>query len=255
MKKNRFKSALLRAAIWLLPISIPLSAASNSAADERETEGQGLAAELRRPQQPLSANGLLVTHGGSGSRVYVPVSMQVQIDGSKWRSIYQASLPGQPNFERLTIIHQDDRPSQYLDQLISTNGSITHTATLTGNQADVPFAGSNFWLADLGLEFLHWPQQRLYKKTMRQGRACRILESVNPHPDARSYSRVLSWIDNETGGLFRAEAYSADAKRLKTFELSHFEKINGHWEVKEMEIRTMAPQYSVTKLQLDLKVK
>ena len=47
-----------------------------------------------------------------------------------------------------------------------------------------PFAGSDFWLCDLGLEFFHWPQQKVLKKEFHRQCACTVLESTNPNPSA-----------------------------------------------------------------------
>ena len=104
----------------------------------------------------------------------------------------------------------------------------------------MPFAGTDFWLTDLGLEFLHWPQQRLVKDakiTMRLGRPCKVLESTNPRPVEGVYGRVISWIDSELGNLIYAEAYDVQNKRYKVFSLNGFKKVNGRWQVKDMVLR------------------
>jgi len=62
----------------------------------------------------------------------------------------------------------------------------------------IPFADSEFWVADLGLEFLHWPRQRLLKKEMRHSKSCEVLESVNPQPVPGGYRARVSWIIIET---------------------------------------------------------
>ncbi len=106
-----------------------------------------------------------------------------------------------------------------------------------GTQTLPPFAGSDFWLGDLGLEFFHWPEQKILKHEMRRGRSCQVLESTNPNPSPNGYSRVVSWIDNETLGIVQAEAYDAKGKLLKEFYPKSFKKVNGQWELQEMEIR------------------
>ena len=112
--------------------------------------------------------------------------------------------------------------------------------SLSGEEAAVSFAGSDFWLTDLGMEFLHWPEQRLVrdaKITMRLGRPCKVVESKNPRPAEGAYSRVVSWIDSELGNLIYAEAYDLQNKRYKVFSLKGFKKVNGRWQVKDMELR------------------
>jgi hypothetical protein len=110
---------------------------------------------------------------------------------------------------------------------------------LAGDETMTPFAGSDFWIADLGLEFFHWPEQKILKHEMRRGRACKVLESTNPNPSTNGYSRVVSWIDNESGGIVQAEAYDFKNKLLKEFAPKSFKKVNGQWELQEMEIRNV----------------
>ncbi|MGD0087807.1 MAG: outer membrane lipoprotein-sorting protein [Verrucomicrobiota bacterium] len=114
-----------------------------------------------------------------------------------------------------------------------------------------PFAGSDFWIADLGLDFFHWPEQKILKHEMRRGRACQVLESTNPDPTPAGYSRVVSWIDNETLGIVQAEAYDAKGDLLKEFYPKSFKKVNGQWELQEMEIRNDQTG-SRTRLDFDL---
>ncbi len=113
-------------------------------------------------------------------------------------------------------------------------------------------AGSDFSLADLGLEFFHWPEQKVLKKEVRRSRGCTVLESTNPNPSANGYSRVVSWIDSETLGIVHAEAYDANGKLLKEFDPKSFKKVNGQWELQEMEIRNVQTG-SRTRLEFDVK--
>jgi hypothetical protein len=86
---------------------------------------------------------------------------------------------------------------------------------------------------------------------MRRGRACKVLESTNPSSTTNGYSRVVSWIDNESGGIVQAEAYDFKNKLLKEFAPKSFKKVNGHWELQEMEIRNVQTG-SRTRLEFDL---
>ena len=93
---------------------------------------------------------------------------------------------------------------------------------------------------------------------MRRGRACKVLESTNPDLSSTNpfppigYSRVVSWIDNESGGIVQAEAYDLNNKLLKEFAPKSFKKVNGQWELQEMEIRNVQAG-SRTRLEFDLK--
>lgn len=87
---------------------------------------------------------------------------------------------------------------------------------------------------------------------MKRGRAYTLLESTNPDPSINGYSRVLSWIDKETGGILQAEAYDIHGKPLKEFEPKSFKKVDGQWQLQEMEIRNVQTG-SRTRLEFDLK--
>ena len=118
----------------------------------------------------------------------------------------------------------------------------------------IPFANSDFWIADLGLEFFHWPEQKILKKEFARGRGCMVLESTNPNPSANGYSRVVSWIDEETLGIVQAKAYGAQGKLLKEFYPKDFKKVNGQWQLQSMEIDN-AQTGSRTRLEFDLNKK
>jgi len=115
------------------------------------------------------------------------------------------------------------------------------------------FANSDFWIADLGLEFFHWSAQKVLPKptNLVRGRDYTFLESTNPNPSTNGYSRVLTWIDRETGGILEAEAYDFNGRLLKEFAPKSFKKVNGQWELQEMEIRNVQTG-SRTRLEFDL---
>jgi hypothetical protein len=75
-----------------------------------------------------------------------------------------------------------------------------------------------------------------------------VLESRPAAPNL--YSRVVSWIDQETRGLLMAEAYDASGELLKQFEVGGFKKVAGQWRVREMELRNRQTK-SRTRLQFD----
>jgi hypothetical protein len=122
---------------------------------------------------------------------------------------------------------------------------------LNSEQIMTPFSGSDFWIADLGLEFLHWPQQLLLKQEMRRSRSCNVLDSINPHSSSSGYSRVVSWFDIESGGVVMAQAFDAKDKLLKEFAPKEMKKVQGQWQLEEMEIRNIQTG-SRTRVQFNL---
>jgi hypothetical protein len=59
---------------------------------------------------------------------------------------------------------------------------------LGGDATMIPFAGSDFWVADLGLEFLHWPKQLLLRREMRRSGRATFWRALIPSP--RPVTRV-----------------------------------------------------------------
>jgi hypothetical protein len=232
----------------------PGLAAQRSTPDE---EGQALAAELRteQPTEALTTAGLLRVRDPNGKwGEAIPVRLEITPGTGYWQTRYLALTTNQVPFETLIVTRSDGAPTRYDHTRAGEPGRPTGAAvTLTGDAAAIPFAGSEFWLSDLGLEFLHWPQQRVLRHEMRKGRSCKVLESLNSSSSATNYARVLSWIDIEHRGILRAEAYDRDRRLLKEFSIGSFKKVDGRWQLKSMEIRNEKTD-ARTRLEFDLEV-
>jgi hypothetical protein len=176
-----------------------------------------------------------------GNQHPVPVQFEIRPTPTNWLNTYESLGATNGSDVKLTIAHFDGQPNQYsLDKVTGQNVAQTNSQKLSGNALMVPFAGSDFWVTDLGLEFLHWPNQRVLKKQMRKGLSCDVLQSTNPQPAEGAYSRVVSWIAinrPEDIVIVHAEAYDHRSKLLKEFDPKKIEKINGVWQLEEMEIR------------------
>lgn len=194
---------------------------------EAVIQGRQLAGKILEqwPTENLTNTGVLMIDHGRGARSKIPIECDVIVTPTNWSSMYETTGGHYP--VKLVVVHSPDQPNHY--RLEGTDFS--------ENGIWTPFAGSDFWFCDLGLEFFHWPDQKILKPyEMRRGRSCKVLESINPNPSSGGYSRVVSWIDNETLGIVQAEAYDAKGKPLKEFSPKDFKKVNGQWEVGEMEM-------------------
>lgn len=222
-----------------------------------EAEGRLLAAELRsqRPEEPLSSGGVLRTRDPYGKwREAIPVRLEITPRAEYWQTRYLALGPGQDPIETLTVTHAEGAPTRYdHSRALGTAVGASDAVTLTGDAASIPFAGSEFWLSDLGLEFLDWPGQRVVRSEMRKGRSCKVLESLNPNPSSTNYARVLSWIDIEHRGILRAEGYDRERRLLKEFSIGSFKKVQGRWQLKSMEIRNEETD-ARTRIEFDLEI-
>ena len=230
-----------RSILWLLNV---LCCYTGVAADpsKSEREGRDLVQELlaQRPAENSTNNGILKIRNGQGKRTEIPVTILTLITATNWQNLYTTHPATDRAASALTVIHTQHQPNQYLSRSNSLSGM-------------TPFVNSDFWFADLGLEFFHWPEQRLLKRELRRGESCHVLESINPQPAPGAYSRVVSWIDIDTGGIIHADAYGHDKRLLKVFEPKKFNKVDGRWQLKEMEIRNERTD-SRTSLIFDLEV-
>ncbi len=128
------------------------------------------------------------------------------------------------------------RASTFYARAPRPGAALPDPSPVSPEQLDAPFAGSDFSLSDLGLEFLHWPGQCQLASELRKGQSCYRLESTNPR--GSGIVRVNASIDKESLGPLYAEAYDSEGKKpVKVFSLDSMKKdAHGRYDVKEMEI-------------------
>ncbi len=243
--------ALFKAAVFIL-CSVLLSASAlaqpkaeirKSAPLDRakaEQRGKALVTELlqQKPEEKSTTLGTLQIRGSDRKTRYVPIRFQIEPTPTNTISTYEAGATnGQPGV-KLTVFQSGTQPNEYL---LSEGTAGSAPKRLTGNQTMVPFAGSDFWVADLGLEFLHWPSQLVLRNEMSRGQSCEVLESDNPQSTGGAYGKVLSWIAADRPGIVivHAEAYDGRGQLLKEFDPKKLEKIAGQWQLQQMEIRNV----------------
>jgi hypothetical protein len=225
-------SAALPLLATILFSAVGATAETTNVLSDAEIQGRQLAQKLleQNPATNFTQNGVLKIRDKEGNTTNIPVSFKTQVAGEIWKVAYYESN------NCWIIIHQNGQENQYVfteSNFLWGSRSFLH---LNGNETMTPFVDSDFWVADLGLEFFHWPEQNVLRKENRRSRGCEVLESTNPNPSTNGYSRVVSWIDEESGGIVHAEAYDFKNKLLKEFDPKSFKKVNGQWELQEMEI-------------------
>jgi hypothetical protein len=238
----------LLAAMSLLAAIDAVAATTNDLSDV-EIQGRNLAQQLceAQPAENFTNTGVLQIRDGKGKTSKIPIKFETVVTTTNWSSSYELSprdfVTNTPTPIKLVVLHGSSNSNLYrLTFYFGGNPERQWTKDRSDFVVIFPFAG-DFWVADLGLEFFHWPAQKILKHEMRRGRACQVLESTNPNLSSNNtippirYSRVVSWIDNESGGIVQAEAYDFKNKLLKEFAPKSFKKVNGQWELQEMEIR------------------
>ena len=247
MPKAKFKNGAgwgwLYFPVLIFSFALRANAVTTNDLATAEQEGRALARQLRelRPEANYTNSGKLVIRIPKKPRQEIPFTSRILVTETNWTTVYEI-LPGPNQPFTFSVEHRPETPSRY-----SLNG----TSPLPNDQTMTPFAGSDFWLADLGLEFFHWPGQRLTKREMRRGKSCQVLESRQPDSWTNGYARVVSWIHTESGAVVQAEAYDPQGKLLKEFRPTAVEKVNGAWQLKEMEIENVQTG-SRTTLEFDL---
>jgi len=246
----------------ILLVGFRAAAETTNNLSDAEIQGRQLAQQLltERPAE-CTNHGVLKIRDANGHRSEIPVNCQVLVTATNWQSIYEAGTTNQ--VMTLWVVHAAGRLNEYFYRTNSAGpvpvlgdipilGHLFHSTPLSGAELMIPFAGSDFWIADLGLEFFHWPAQKVLKKEFRRNCSCMVLESTNPNPATNGYSRVDSWIDEESGGIVMADAYDAQGKLLKEFYPKEVKKVKGQWQVESMEIDNVQTG-SRTRLEFDLK--
>jgi hypothetical protein len=201
--------------------------------------GHALVAELlsNRPAENSHWSGTLKISGREDKTPPVPVDCQTTLGETNWSVTYLAGATASHGAEKLTIIFSTNAPPRYFyARAAGPNAPLDEPKSLAGAEADVPFAGSDFWLSDFGFEFFHWPDQNRLKNQTKRSRGCLVLESVNPHPATGAYARAVTWLDAESNQPLQAEAYDTKGNAIKEFEVGSIEKVHGHYEVKNLKM-------------------
>ncbi len=232
-------------------------AETTNALSDAEMQGRQLAQKIlgQQPAESFTNSGVLKIRDGKGVRSEIPIECKTVVTATNWQSIYKASWTNR--LENLWVIHAVNQPNVYAHETNYLPGNLPVAGhllrgphPLSDEELMSPFAGSDFWVADLGLEFFHWPEQKVLPNptALKLGRSYALLESTNPHPSAAGYARVLSWIDKETSGILEAEAYDAAGNKLKSFYPKAFKKD----QLESMEMDNVQTG-SRTRLEFDLK--
>lgn len=234
---------IMRLLLLLFTAPFWTAAAAETLSKDQE-EGRALAAEMRalRPVESFTNRAHLRLRDYIGRIQRVPLTIINRVtDDDAWQVEYQTTGP--TNTTVVVTRHPEQSPRFVVD------GQPRPEAEVQG------FAGSDFSLGELGLAFLHWPEQRIVRRErpeMRKGRACRILESINP--GVPGPARVRSWVDLEHKGLLLAEAYDDSGRLAKRFSIGSLRKIEGVWQLRDMEMIDEI-RGTETKLEFELKAR
>lgn len=259
IKRSKFspRAFLAGGMIWGMMVLSVLGQGITSSWEETEDAVQIIETiRSRVPTEEIMSKGILKLKISGEKTRYIPIQFGVRpLTELSWESSYE-TLVQEGVQERLVIVNHVTEPSQCF--LSTRNAGEKEWKTrelLPGRDTAIRFADTDFWVCDLELEFLQWKEQSFIKREMRKGRSCRVIESSMPRDLIRGnmYRRVLSWVDNESGGIVMAQSYNPQGKRVKEFEVQSFKKVKGTWQLKQMTIYDNQ-RGSRTTLEIDLSV-
>lgn len=254
----RFTPRLVHRALFSLfaLLLASLSAAQpvrDTSYNDTKGEGKALVQEILTtgPAEDSQILGLLKIRPPEGRIHEVPIRMTVRLVDGGWDDIYETQPVNGRVGEVFIVKHRGTNVNDYLFGTYKTIDEKPELKTLKEEELYRPLAGSDFYLMDLSLGFLHWPSQKIVAKEMRKSRSCRVVESVNPNSAPGTYSKVLTWIDFETNGIILAEAFDHNDRLLKEFSIQKFDRKEKR--LREMQIRNDQTD-SRTRLELNFKV-
>jgi hypothetical protein len=246
-----FTSFFLLLALVAFPSSLHSQDDPSIFSAEATKDAAKLVQEMRQlmPEQDSEITATLHIRQGQAKKD-IPLKVIVTQGTNSWRTRYVVGAVSGSPVEEFVVLRTEGGINTYLHGR-SSDGSPVILSPVSGEQLETPLAGSDFTLAALGIDFIHWPQQQLFKPEMRLGQPCIVLESRRP--GTNGMVRVKSWIDRRSGGILIAEGYNSARELVKDFSLSGsgFVKINGQWQLKEMKIRSPQAR-SQTTLEFDL---
>jgi hypothetical protein len=180
--------------IFTLFVSAALAQGAKSGSittPDRKIDAKELIAEMldRPPREQTELLGMLKIRDAQGKRRNVPIRWITRPGNEDWNDTYQTPEGSEIPPEQLVIVHREAATNRYVYR---RNGEVVAEAS---TNLFIPFGTSDFWLADLGLEFLRWPNPQHIKTEMRSSRACYVIETRNPNPSPNAYGRVLSFLD------------------------------------------------------------
>ena len=207
-------------------------------------DGNQLARTIREliPEKNIEIRATMEVIERGRKRLKTGILIRVEKPGqAQWCITYEVSRDGKVA-ELWKVCHELGQANRY-----EQKGRLVKRAEIYSD-----LAGSSFYIADFGMEFLYWPNQTVLKTQRRKSRLCHVLESRNPKPAKGEYHRVVSWVDKKTGGILLADIYTTETKPVKQFSVKGLTKKDSRWQVDEMEMRDTKTRFR-SQLQFHLK--
>ena len=146
-----------------------------------------------------------------------------------------------------SLIHFSfDNPKQNINLDITEKGYRLKEVTAGANK-EVPAAmyatgirGTDLTYDDISFRYLYWPKKVKIGEESIKTRKCFVVDLYNPQR-LGNYYLVRIFVDKESGGLMRMQAYDWEGKLIKACAVTAGMKINGATVLKTMEVISYVP--------------
>lgn len=238
--RMRFLSLFLAAGL----LSVFLASGQEPGSALREIQGSKIAREARAAVPYSSRDGgtMTIREGREPRESFEIEAVTISNpDSTTWTNYFSSNREGKlERFELVrgpeTNVYNQLEPDDSQEKLVRKEVPAT-----------TPFGGSDFWMGDLGFEFLYWDHHYLVREQVRKTRTCYELRCT--HEGASPYSKVRVWIDKEFLLPIHAIAYDEQGRKYKVFSVGGFQKEDGEWRVTELEMENLRDD-STTRIQL-----
>ena len=144
------------------------------------------------------------------------------------------------------LIFSFTNPTEVLKLTLNDNGSnLTlqtgdRERTISGIKLNDSVRGTDITYQDLALRFLYWKNSRIEGEQTVRTFSCWMILLQQNNPNI-AYASVRVWVAKQSGAMLRAEAFDAQSRLVKRFEVISGQKIEGKWFLKQMRIERYDP--------------
>jgi hypothetical protein len=185
-------------------------------------------------------------------------SQQIDLDGQLREN--ETVIPFHLSQSGPLIRYSFSDPDEVLQLRLGENGSRLDLVTDDSSEKfpveklKEKVRGTGISYEDLTLEFLYWPNARVFGDETVRTRSCWKLQVVSPSRDLQ-YWNVLIWVDKASGALMRMEGYDWNGKVAKRFEVISAQKIDNRWFLKQMRVEELQPGTNKVQARTYLEIK
>jgi len=214
-------------ALMISLVMVGLMFASSSGAQELTGDEILKKQEENRPDSEIMVSEMTIVHKSGAKRVRQIKAWMKGDDYTLVRFLFPANVKG------TGFLSVKDDDWLYLPAL----KKVRRIAT---KEKGGSFMGSDFSYEDVGSgSFVEDYNATVLGTEEYEEHHCYVLELLPKDPEDISYSKLKRWVDKENFYSMKTEYYDVHGDLLKVLYASEFEKIEGLWTAKRMEMQNV----------------